>query len=529
MKTIRSKIFIAIVVAVVLAGSWFTVRAFRKDNSTLLADLQREIVTRGDLNVTVQVDGVVQSNQSVELTWQTSGTVAQVNVNPGDRVTAGDMLASLQATSLPQSVILARADLIEARRELDDLLHSQTRRAEALRAVDEAQKTLEDALNNEAAHAQALEAVAQAQKALEQAELNLAIIIKRPSQQAIDQAYANLLMAENVLNRTRQEHEKIQRQLNKPSSNYRFFESKALYRGILESLDLKLAQDQRAYEQALEKYNQLLDPVDPLDRMVAEGNVALRIAELDQARRELERAKDGPSPGEVAVLEAKIEDAQREFERWQKGVDPAEITTAEARLAAAQAVLESAYIYAPFDGVVTQMAVKPGDQVASGTPAFRLDDLSPMLVSLQVSEIDINQVQVGQTLLLKLDAVPDVEYHGRVNEVPMVSQQVDGVVRFFVTAAILDADELVRSGMTTSANIVVNSLKDVLLAPNRAIDFVNGTRVVYVERNGGVVPIQVELGPSDGAHSQLLAGDVQSGERLLVDVPEDFQPIAQRR
>lgn len=529
MKTYRKMIFVAIVLAVVLAGSLLTARAFQNGASTSLADLQREIVSRGDLNVTVQADGVVQANQSAQLTWQTSGTVAQVNVKPGDRVTAGDALAILEATSLPQSVILARAELIEAQRELDDLLHSQTRRAEALKAVEDARKTLEDALNNETAHAQAMEAVAQAQKAVEQAQLNLAIIVERPSQQVIDQAYANLVLAENVLSRTRQEHERIQRQLNKPSSNYHFFESKALYRGILESLDLKLAQDQRAYEKALEKYNQLLEPIDPVDRMVAEGNVALRAAELEQARLELERAKNGPSPGEIAVLEAELEDAKREFERWQDGVDPAEITAAEARLAAAQAVLKSAYIYAPFDGVVTQVATKSGDQVASNTPAFRLDDVSPMLVSLQVSEIDINQVKRAQTLFLELDAAPGVGYHGRVIEVPMVSQQIDGVIRFFVTAEILDADEMVRPGMTASANIIVSSLKDTLLVPNRAVDFVNGAQVVYVERNDRVSPIKVELGPSDGIHSQLIVGDLQSGERLLVNVPEDFQPVDERR
>lgn len=529
MKSIRKKIFIAIMITVVLAGGWFAVRALQEGNSTLLADLQREIVSRGDLDVTVQADGVVQSNQSAELTWRTSGTVGQVNVNPGDKVNGGDMLASLKATSLPQSVILARADLIEAQRGLDDLLHSQIQRAEALKAVEAAQQALEDALNNEAAQARALEGVARAQKAVEQAELNLAIVVTRPSQQAIDQAHANLLMAENVLERTRQEHEKIQRQLNKPVSNYLFFESKALYRGILQSLDLKLAQDQRAYEQALEKYNQLLEPVDPLDRMVAEGNVVLRAAELEQAMRELERVKNGPSPGEVAVLEAQIEVARRELERWQEGVDPAEIAAAQSRLAAAQAVLEQAHLSAPFDGVVTTVSINTGDRVAGGSAAFRLDDLSPMLVSLQVSEIDINQVQVGQSLLLKLDAAPGVEYHGRVSEVPLVNQQVDGVVRFVVKAEITDGDELVRPGMTASANIVVSSLKDVLLVPNRAVDFVNGARVVYVERNGSIIPIDVELGPSDGSHSQLLAGDLQTGERLLVDVSEDFQANSQRR
>jgi HlyD family secretion protein len=524
----KKRFFVVVLVLVILIpAGWLAVRAIQARVARLeRANLQSEVVARGDLNVMAQADGVVQADQSAELLWKTSGTVAQVNVKPGDRVTAGEVLANLEQTSLPQSVILARADLISAQRDLDGLLNSQTQRAEALKAVEDAQWALEDARNNDSAQAQALEAVAQAQKAVKDAELNLAIVIKRPSQQAIDQAYANLVLAENVLEQTRQQHDKIQRQLNKPERNYEFFESKSLYRKILEPLDLKLATDQRAYEQALEKYNQLLEPVDPVNRMVAEGNLALAQAKLAQAERDWERIKNGPSQAEIAVLEAQQADAQREWDRWKGGVDPAEITAAKARLAAAQAALEEDRLSAPFDGVITEVLVHAGDRVDSETPALRIDDLSPLSVNMQVSEIDINQIQEGQVARLKFDSAPGVEYHGSVTGLPLVGEEAGGGVNFSVRVEILDADEKIKPGMTATADIIVSSLKDVLLVPNRAIRYLDTKPVVYVQRGREIIPIEVKLGASSDADTQLLGGDLQPGERVLEDLPADFDPRA---
>jgi len=122
---------------------------------------------RGDLQVAVSATGVVRAAQSALLAWQSSGTVEAVRVKTGDAVTAGQVLASLEQTSLPRALILAGADLVEAQRALDDVLQSQTQQAQAREAVEQAEQALEDALNPQAAQASTLKAVAQAQKAVE--------------------------------------------------------------------------------------------------------------------------------------------------------------------------------------------------------------------------------------------------------------------------------------------------------------------------------------------------------------------------
>ena len=169
----------------------------------------------------------------------------------------------------------------------------------------------------------------------------------------------------------------------------------------------------------------------------------------------------------LALAEAQLNDARRNYDRLKDGADPADVAAAEARIAAAQSTLDMTRIIAPFDGTVTQADPAVGDQVSAGTMAFRVDDLSHLLVDVQVSEVDINTVAVGQDATLTFDAVlgRTEPYHGKVVQVGQAGDTVQGVVSFTVTVELTDADEFVKPGMTAAVNIVVEEVKDVLLDP----------------------------------------------------------------
>jgi HlyD family secretion protein len=256
-----------------------------------------------------------------------------------------------------------------------------------------------------------------------------------------------------------------------------------------------------------------------VDVAIAEGNVILKRAELEQAQRELERVKDGLPSGDLAVLDAQVADAQREWERWKDGPDPGEIAAARARIDAARANLNLVQIVAPFDGVLTGVSVKEGDMVKSGSPAFKLDDLSRLLVDASVTEIDINKIEVGQPVILSFDAAPGREYSGSVVEVPMVGDTSQDVVTYKVVVEINDPDENIRPGMTTSTKIVTNSIPDALLVPNRALRISDGKRVVYVLRDGRPAPVPLELGVASEAYTQVVGGDLKAGDPILLNPP----------
>ena len=114
-------------VVVVIVVSVLNARARARGTS----QYETQPAQRGELVAMVGATGSVRAVQSALLNWQTTGTVNGVNVKAGDVVKNGDVLATLSNTSLPGTVIRAEADLIAAQKALDDLLHSDTNRANA--------------------------------------------------------------------------------------------------------------------------------------------------------------------------------------------------------------------------------------------------------------------------------------------------------------------------------------------------------------------------------------------------------------
>jgi HlyD family secretion protein len=135
--------------------------------------------------------------------------------------------------------------------------------------------------------------------------------------------------------------------------------------------------------------------------------------------------------------------------------------------------------------------------------------------------VDINQVEIGQPALLTFDAILAKEYHGVVVEVAPVGDENQGVINFKVTVELSDADAAVRPGMTAAVEIVVSQLDEALLVPNQAVRAVNGTRMVYIlEENGDLKPVEVTLGATSDRYSQLLEGDLQPGDLLVLNPSE---------
>ncbi len=222
---------------------------------------------------------------------------------------------------------------------------------------------------------------------------------------------------------------------------------------------------------------------------------------------------------DLALAESRLDDARRTYERLLDGPDSAEVAAADARVAAAQSTLNMAHLIAPFDGTITQASPAIGDQVSTGTVGYRIDDLSHLLVDVQVSEVDINSVSVGQTATLTFDAILGKEYHGEVVQVGQAGDTVQGVVSFTVTIELTDADELVKPGMTAAVNVVVEEVKDVILIPNRAVRLVDGNRVVYILVDNQPVQVKIQLGSSSDLESVVAEGDIKEGDLIILNPP----------
>jgi HlyD family secretion protein len=443
-------------------------------------DIETTQIRTGLASRIVGATGTVNSNQSATLIWKTTGQVGEMFVQVDDVVQAGDVLAALDPDSLSSSDILAQADLVDAQNALDELLVSQVQSASAMQAVETAQEALDEARNPEIDQAAAHQAIAEAEKAVDEADRKLRIITNPVTQSALAHSHANLVLAEKKLNDVHKSIGRIQKKLAKRDDQYKFWESRKLYKQILEGLENQRIQLQIAYENSRQKYLNLQSPPNPNDVAVAEANLLSAQAQLFEAERDWERVKDGTSPADLALLEAQLFDAQREWERVKDGPAEEDIMAAQARVTAAQAALDKTKIVAPFTGTITEAISKTNDLVKPGTPAFRLDDFSYLLIDVGVSEIDINLVELGQLVNVTFDGILDKEYHGKVVEVSPVGSVNQGVVDFKVSVELMDADADVRPGMTAAVEILVDQIDEALLVPNRAVRSFEVKRLVNV-------------------------------------------------
>ncbi len=455
----KRRYWILIVVVLLAAGGFFIYQNIRNTRAAAQAGLETTPATRGELLALVGGTGTVRAQQTTFLSWQTTGTVAEVNAAVDEPVTAGQVLARLAESSLPQAVILARADLVTAQKALQQLRESGTARAQAELTLVQAQKAFDDA-------------------DIKRGNLNR----NRASQETINVAEATYIIAQSEVDRLQEAYDSVSGR----------------------------NEDDPVRAQAL---SVLSTAKKSRDRALANVNwykgksTAKEISEAD---------------AKLEVAKAQLEDAQREWDRLKDGPDPDDIAGAEARIAAIQATLDSAILKAPFAATISDVQIKVGDQAAPGTQVFRLDDLSRLLVDVPITEVDINQVVLNQEVTLTFDAIPNQEYKGVVIQVARVGTVVQGTVNFNVTVELSNPDDLVRPGMTAAVNIISSRLEDVLLVPNRAVRLVDNQRVVYLLKNGAPQAVDVTLGSSSDLESQVLSGDIQEGDAIILNPPTDF-------
>lgn len=442
-------------------GGYYGYTQWQARQAAAQSDYQTENLQRGQLTALIGGTGSVHANQVTLVTWQISGRVGDISVSVDDSVQKDEILATLETSSLPQSLILAEADLIAAKRSLNTLQTSTTPRAQAQLALVNAREALDKAQDNYDWTA-----------------------YERGSKEQIDTARANLVLAQD--------------QLDKAEQYFGFVNDRAKDDPVYAAALLQVNSARTARDNAQANLNWLLGKPEEQDVALSEARLILAQAQLEDAQREWERLKDGP--------------------------DADDITAAQARINALEATLSQVELKAPFAGTITEVRSKVGDQVTPGTVSFRIDDLSRLLVDVQIPEVDVNRIEVGQPVSVSFDAITDKEYNGKIVEVARIGTVVQGSVNFTVTIEMTDADETVRPGMTAAVNIVVEQLDDVLLVPNRAVRLRNGERVVYILRDGEAVAVPITIGATSDSYSQVLRGDVKEGDAVILNPPSEFDP-----
>jgi HlyD family secretion protein len=506
-RCMKKKIrLLSIILVVLIIAGYLAVRALARGQNAATTEIQTASVQRGSLASTLSASGNTRSGQSATIVWQASGKVGEVILKPGDGVNEDQELASLDPDTLSAEMIKAKQELIDAEQALDDLLNSNLQSAQALQAVEDAQKTL-DSLKLTAAEeaSQAQLALAEAQDALEDAQNNRVAMDYPHTSDAlvIEEAETDYLLAQKEYKQALDDYQQVaQKKLTNPER--------------VQALKTLVDAEQKMNE-ALVLYNWYTGSYSATEIAQAGGELAVAQANLEAAQANWDNLKNGTTEAAIALAEATLADAQRAWERVKDGPSPEDIEAAEAAVDAAQASLDNASLLAPFDGTVTQVDVKSSDLVSSGDVAFRIDDLASLYIDLQISEVDLAGLEVGQQATVEFDALAEKVYRGEVTEIGMIGTVSNGVVNFPVTVRVTDADEDIRPGMTASVTIVTDERQDVLLVPNKAILTSAGQRTVTVLFEGQQISLPVTVGLTNSSMSEVTSSQLREGDVVVLN------------
>ncbi len=209
-----------------------------------------------------------------------------------------------------------------------------------------------------------------------------------------------------------------------------------------------------------------------------------------------------------------------------------EIALAQAQLDADQIALDTSrqqllytHVEAPISGVVSARNIQIGTIISSGitnigggTTIMTLCDVSRLFVIASVDEADIGKIQLGQDVLITVDAFPSERFGGKVIRIATTGVNTSNVVTFEVKIEITSANKrLLKPMMTANVQIICDQRKSVLVVPEQSVTRSDGKAAVTIAGTGTAPGAErpVVLGLSDSENVEVLQG-LQEGDQVIV-------------
>jgi HlyD family secretion protein len=431
-------------------------------------DLNKLTVPVQAENLTLRIPditGSVRPIQNVNLSPKTSGRLAKLFVEQGDRIQAGQQIALMENAEL------------------------QARLAQAQANLNKAQATLAEAQAG-----------------------------SRPEE--INQAKARLLQAQARLEAARggnpQEIEQVRSQIEAAQSRLALAKLRAdRYRNLasqgavsLDRRDEALTEERNAQanlqeaQRRLEQQQNIKRPeIDQLEAAVAES------------RFNLEQLQNGKRPQEISQLKAAVDAAKAEVMSVQVQLQDTIIRAPFSGIVTQKYATEGAFVTPSTSASST----------ASATSTSIVALAKGLEILAQVPEADIGQIKPGQQVEFEADAFPGKVFKGRVQRVAPEAVVDQNVTSFEVRVALLIGQQELRSGMNVKLAFLGEQVSNALVIPSVAINTQKGeTGVLVPDENNKPKWKPVTIGQQIEDKYQILGG-LRQGERVFIEPPEDFQ------
>jgi len=440
-----------LVLILVVAAALWVINPF----ATNAVSLVTAAATTGTIVSSVSISGAVASSTVKELNFGTSGTVTAVNVAPGDKVTTGEVLATIDDASLKVQLETAQANLVAAQARL---------------SLDQAGPT-------SATVASARDSVNQARLQLTTARQSLADT-NAQNRQSIAQANSDLKAAKSTL---------ASDEASLPSSDPQLAKDRAAVTQASNALSAARLKATLSLHQA---QNQVSSA--SLGVTSAEHNYTLKIAPATAAQ--------------IASDKAAVSTAQLALTNLQQTgaaiVSPIDGTVTIVGLVVGQSV--------------TGSSASASSSASSTTGQIEVMDLSKLQIAGQASETDVPKLKLAQAATVTAAALGTETVVGKVCSLSLVGTQISGVTSFGVTVCIDGANPALLVGMSATAAVVTNRADGAVLVPSLAVKTVAGQQVVTVLGADGKTQsnVPVTVGITNGSQTQIMTG-LSSGATVV--------------
>jgi multidrug resistance efflux pump len=308
---------------------------------------------------------------------------------------------------------------------------------------------------------------------------------------SVDEVRTRLQLAQTRVERLRHEQDALKPLLDKGF----------ITREELRKTSDELEQAQEELTLARRKVDILVEQTHPRDRQRAQLQLAQKQAQLENVRTRLHEAE-----ARVKLLQDQIEDCSIYARR------------------------PGLVVYEEYLGANPRRKIRVGDRVTASQGLLTIPEVNRMLVEASATEADVHRVRPGQSATIRLEAFPDVQLTGKVTRVgtlaraasdrPLEDKRFDIVVEVDPTEADL------RPEMTARVDLSLGERPNVLLVPINAVFERQGLPVSHVVGRFGTETRMVQLGESNDAFVEVVAG-LREGERVgLQDVSGTTTPVA---
>ncbi len=455
---------------------------------------------QGLLVQSVKVTGPVTPTSEAMLSFEKSGLVSGVNVEVGNKVYAGQVLATLSSDDVYASLLQARAVLANQRAVLEQLQTGARPEELAIKmqAVDNAKSNVEvtysaipDSIRD--ADAKTSDAIKSKLSSLFTADgATFRLTITACNQQLSNQIEARRGTFEKTLSDFQKTTASISSLSDKATLDAGLDAAYTTTReatSLLDDLSSLLSSNCLANSSSADTYRTIVS--------TARTTVGTVFSDISTKRTAVNTAKNT------------LLSATRDLDLTKAGTDKAKIRAqealvaqAEAQVAQAQANLSKNVITAPFNGIITKVDITKGETATAGRSAVTLISSSAFQVEAKIPEVDISKIAVGNPVRVTLDAYGnDVFFEATVSRVDPSATMEGNVPVYKAIVSFKEIDTRIKSGMTANVSIIAASRENALSLPIRFVGVessATGTVEVLNGKDKKTVKVSLGIRGDDG-------------------------------